>query len=185
MRNLPHIPVTQDHSDAGHSATWQNPAGNVAVIPHEERVLSRSALDALLAAGESVAAVYAGFAVTTVELDDGRELAYYWCHDGITLMADCARGRTAAMAPQTVRLMDLLTYEAYCASRLTSNQGVLTMTIVVRERRRRGSSPRIDGLAPSDPCPSDVRVGKPIRVDLQRHLSSFRNFGAMTLTSAA
>ncbi len=59
------------------------------------------------------------------------------------------------------------------------------MTVVVQELRRRGSNPRVHGLAPSDPCPSDVRVGKPIRVDLQRHLSSFRNFGAMTLTSAA
>ena len=59
------------------------------------------------------------------------------------------------------------------------------MTIVVHERRRRGSNPRTDGLAPSDPCRSDARVGKPIRVDLQRHLRIFRNFGAMTLPSAA
>ena len=57
MRNLHHIPVTQDHLDAGQSATWQNSAGNVAIIPHEERVLSRSALDALRAAGAPVAAV--------------------------------------------------------------------------------------------------------------------------------
>ena len=53
MRNLHHIPVTQDHLDA----TWQNPAGNVAVIPHERRVLSRAAMDALHAVAESVAAV--------------------------------------------------------------------------------------------------------------------------------
>ena len=59
------------------------------------------------------------------------------------------------------------------------------MTIVVQERRRRGSNLRIHELAPSDPCRSDARVGKPIRVDLQRHLSSVRNFGAMTLSSAA
>ena len=66
-------------------------------------------------------AVYAGFAETTVVLDDGQELAYYWRHDGITLMDACDLGRAAEMEPQTVRLMDLPTYEAYCASRLTSN----------------------------------------------------------------
>ena len=37
MRNLYHIPITQDHLDAGQSATWLNPAGNLAVIPREER----------------------------------------------------------------------------------------------------------------------------------------------------
>ena len=120
MRNLYHIPVTQDHLDAGQSATWHNPAGNVAVIPHEERVLSRAALDALRAAGEPVAAVYTGFAVTTVVLDDGQELDYYWCHDGIALMGSCDLGRAAEMQPQTVRLMDLPTYKAYSASRPSS-----------------------------------------------------------------
>ena len=35
MRNLYHIPVTQEHLDAGQNATWQNRAGDVAVIPHE------------------------------------------------------------------------------------------------------------------------------------------------------
>ena len=120
MRNLYHIPVTQDHLDAGQSATWQNPAGDVAVIPHEERVLSRAALDALLAEGEPVAAVYAGFAVTTVVLDDGQELAYYWCNDGIALMGACDLGRSAELQPQTVMLMDLPTCEAYCASRTIS-----------------------------------------------------------------
>ena len=44
MRILYHIPVTQEHLDDGQSATWQNPAGNMAVIPHEERVLSKAAL---------------------------------------------------------------------------------------------------------------------------------------------
>ena len=49
----------------------------MAVIPHEERVLSRAALTALRAEGEPVAAVYVGFGVTTVVLADGQELAYY------------------------------------------------------------------------------------------------------------
>ena len=92
MRNLYHIPVTQDHLDAGQSATWQNPTGNMAVIPHEGRALSRAALDALRSDGEPVAAVYAGCAVTSVVPGDGQELAYYWRDDGITLMAACDRG---------------------------------------------------------------------------------------------
>ena len=121
MRNLYHIPVTQEHLDAGQNATWLNPAGNRAVIPHEERMLSRAALSASRAAGEPVAAVYAGFAATTVVPYDGQELAYYWCHDGIALMGSCDLGRAAEPEPQTVRLMDLPTYEAYCASRLISN----------------------------------------------------------------
>ena len=91
------------------------------VIPHEERVLSRAALEALHAKGEPVAVVYVGFGRTTIVLDDGQELTYYWCNNGITLMAACDRGRTAELAPQTVRLMDHLTYQAYCASRLTSD----------------------------------------------------------------
>ena len=120
MRNLYHIPITQDHLDAGQSATWRNPAGNVAVIPHEARVLSRAALDALRADGEPVAAVYAGFGHTTVVLDDGQGLDYYWCHDGIALMGACDSGHAAEMQPQTVMLMDLLTYDACCASRPSS-----------------------------------------------------------------
>lgn len=60
MRNLYHVRVIQEHLDAGQRATWQNPAGDVAVIPHERRVLSRAAMDALRAEGEPVAAVYAG-----------------------------------------------------------------------------------------------------------------------------
>ena len=115
MQNLYHIPVTQAHLDAGQDAIWQNRGGNVAVIPHEQRVLSRAALEALRAEGEPVAAVYAGFAVTTVVLNDGQELAYYWCDDGIALMAGCDNVRAAEMRPQTVMLMDLPTYDAYCA----------------------------------------------------------------------
>ena len=82
--SLYYVTVTQEHLGADQSATWQNPASNVAVIPHEERVLSGAALDALRAEGEPIAAVYAGFAVNTVVLDDDQELAYYWCHDGIS-----------------------------------------------------------------------------------------------------
>ena len=121
MRNLHHIPVTQGHPDACQSATRQNQAGDVAVSPHEEWVLSRDALDALRAEGEPVAAVYAGFAVTTVALHHGQELTYYWHHDGIALVGACDLGRAAELEPQTVRLMDLPTYDVYGASPLTSN----------------------------------------------------------------
>ena len=86
--------------------------------------------------------------------------------DRIALMGACDNGRAAEMAPQTVMLVDLPTYDAYCGRRTSSDWGALTMTGVVQERRRRGPNPRIDGLAPSDPCPSDVRVGKPVRIDL-------------------
>ena len=86
------------------------------VIPHDQRVLFGAALDALCYACEPVAVVYAGCAVTIVVLDDGQELAYYWCHDGIVVMGACDLGRAAEVEPQTVMLMDLPTYEAYCAS---------------------------------------------------------------------
>ena len=59
----------------------------MAVIPHGQRVLSKAALDALLAEDETVAAVYAGSGHTTIVLDDGRQIHYYCCHDGIVLMA--------------------------------------------------------------------------------------------------
>ena len=109
MRNLYHIPVTQDHLDAGQSATWQNRVGNVAVIPHGQRVLSRAALDALVADHRL--------------LDDGRQMHYYCRHDRTALMAACDRGRAAEMEPQTVRLTDLPSYRAYCASRAGSDWG--------------------------------------------------------------
>ena len=48
-------------------------------------------------------------------------MTYHWCHDGIALMAACDIGHAAEMEPQTVRLMELPTYDAYRASRLTSN----------------------------------------------------------------
>ncbi len=53
----------------------------------------------------------------------GQERAYYWRHDGLTLMGACDLDRAAELEPQTVRLMDLPTYEVYGASRLTSNKG--------------------------------------------------------------
>ena len=55
MRNLNHVPVAQEYLSAGQSATVQNSrVGNVAIIPHERRVLSRADLDALQAEGEPV-----------------------------------------------------------------------------------------------------------------------------------
>ena len=63
----------------------------------------------LRAEGEPVAAVHPGFAVTTIVLDDGQELDYYWRHDGVALMGACEFGRAAELQPQTVRLMDLPT----------------------------------------------------------------------------
>ena len=122
MRNLYHIPVTQDHLDAGQSATWQNRVGNVAVIPHGQRVLSRAALDALLADHRL--------------LDDGRQIHYYCRHDRTALMAACDGGRDAEVQPQTVRFTDLPTYDAYCASRAGSDWGC-----VGDDRRRQGVLP--------------------------------------------
>ena len=113
MQNLYHIPVTQAHLDAGQLGTLR--PGAVGFIIQTEKVVARAALDALRAEGEPVAAVYVGFGHTTVVLGDGQELAYYWCDDGIALMAACDNGRAAEVEPQTVRLMDLATYDAYCA----------------------------------------------------------------------
>ena len=116
MRNLYHIPVTQAHLDAGQSGALTGPAGGVVLIFQQERIVARAALDALRALGEPVKAVHAGFANTTVVLEDGQELAYYWCDDGIALMALCDSGRAAELQPRTVRLMDRATYAEYCAA---------------------------------------------------------------------
>ena len=113
MRNLYHIPVTQAHLDAGQSGALTDPAGGVVHIFQQERIVARAALRAL---GEPVKAVHAGFANTTVVLEDGREPAYYWCDDGIKLMALCDSGRAAELQPQTGRLMDRPTYRTYCAA---------------------------------------------------------------------
>ena len=47
---------------------------------------------------------------------DGQELTYYWCDDGIALMAACDAGRAAELQPRTVLLMDRATYAEYCAT---------------------------------------------------------------------
>ena len=116
MRNLYHVPVTQAHLDAGQRDTLNDLVGGVAIILQDERIVARAALETLRALGEPVKAVHAGFASTTVVLEDGRELAYYWCDDGITLMALCDSGRAAELQPRTVLLMDRTTYRAYCAA---------------------------------------------------------------------
>ena len=116
MRNLHHIPVTQAHLDAGQSGTLTDPAGGVALIFQQERIIARAALDALRALGEPVKAAHAGFASTTIVLEDGQELTYYWCDDGIALMAACDSGRVAELQPRTVLLMDRPTYTEYCAT---------------------------------------------------------------------
>ena len=113
MQNLYHIPVTQAHLDAGQLGTLR--PGAVGFIIQTEKVVARAALDALRALGEPVKAVHAGFAVTIIVLEDGQELPYYWCDDGITMMAFCDAGRAAEMQPQTVMLMDHPTYQTYCA----------------------------------------------------------------------
>ena len=113
MQNLYHIPVTQAHLDAGQLGTLR--PGAVGFIIQTEKVVARAALDALRAEGEPVKAVHAGFAVTIIVLEDGQELPYYWCDDGITMMAFCDAGRAAEMQPQTVMLMDHPTYQTYCA----------------------------------------------------------------------
>ena len=121
MRNLYHIPVIQDHLVAGHSATWQNLAGNAAVIPHEERVRCPGLPWTLYALSANPwRRCTPAFGHTTVVLEDGQELTYHWCHDGIALMSSCDSGRAAEMQPQTVRLMDLTTSDAYCSSRTSS-----------------------------------------------------------------
>ena len=55
-----------------------------------------------------------------------------WCHDGIALMGACDIGRAAELEPQTVRLMVLPDYEAYCARRTGSDQCVLTRSTLPR-----------------------------------------------------
>ena len=116
MQNPYHIPVTQAHLDAGQSGALNNPAGGTVLILQDERIVAKAALDALRALGEPVRAVHAGLSSTTIVLEDGQELTYYWCDDGITLMALCDAGRAAEVQPQTVGLMDRTTYRAYCAA---------------------------------------------------------------------
>ena len=112
-KTFTHIPVTQAHLDAGQLGTLR--PGAVGFIIQTEKVVARVALDSLRALGEPVKAVHTGFAVTTVVLEEGQELAYCWCDHGITMMALCDAGRAAEIQAQTVMLMDLPTYDAYCA----------------------------------------------------------------------
>ena len=72
MRNLYHIPVTQAHLDAGQSGTLTDPAGGVALIFQQERIIARAALDALRAQGEPVRAVHAGLSNTIIVLETAR-----------------------------------------------------------------------------------------------------------------
>ena len=116
MRNLYHIPVTQAHLDAGQSGALTDPAGGVVLILQDERIVARTALDALRAQGEPVKAVHAGLANTIIVLEDGQELTYHWCDDGIALMALHDSGRAAEVQPRTVLLMDRIAYRAYCAA---------------------------------------------------------------------
>ncbi len=86
------------------------------LILQDERIVAKAALDAPRALGEPVRAVHAGLSSTIIVLEDGQELVYYWCDDGITLMALCDAGRAAEVQPQTVLLMDRATYTEYCAT---------------------------------------------------------------------
>ena len=105
--------------------TLPGPAGGVALILQEGRIVARAVLRAL---GEPVKAAHAGFASTTIVLEDGRELAYYWCDDSIALMAMYDAGRDAELQPQTVRLMDRATYQAYRAAHpSTGSRGPLPL----------------------------------------------------------
>ena len=113
MRNLYHIPITQEHLDAGQLGTRR--PGAIGFIPGSETIVARPALDALRALGEPVKIVLAGPAQTIIALEDGQELTYYCCDCGITMMAFCDAGRAAALEPQTIMLMDHPTYQAYCA----------------------------------------------------------------------
>ena len=113
MRNLYYVPVTQAHLDAGQRDTLPGPARSVGLIRQEERIVARAALATLRALDEPVNAVYAGVASAIVALEEGEELEYCWCDDGIALMAACDAGRAAELQPQTVLLMDLPTYQAY------------------------------------------------------------------------
>ena len=185
MPNLYHVPVTQDHLVAGHSATWQNLTGNAAVIPHEERALSRATLDTLRAEREPVAAAYAGFR------------PYHRCagrQSGVDLLLVPRRHHADGRLRQRTRrrdgTADRHAHGPADLRRLLRPPDEFRLGRVDHDRRDAGASsprpqPKDRRAGASVPCPSDVRVGKPIRVDLPIHLRSFRNLAVMTLTSAA
>ena len=72
MRRIYHVPVTQAHLDAGQSDALNNPAGGVALILQDERIVAKAALDALRAQGEPVRAVHAGLSNTIILLETAR-----------------------------------------------------------------------------------------------------------------
>ena len=114
MQSIYHIHVTQEHLDAGQPVISGAP--NTAVrINTRDKIISRAAYDALRAEGVPVAEVHAGIGETSVILESGERHTYYWCHDGIALMAKCDRGLAAQVKPQLVTMMDLSHHTAYVA----------------------------------------------------------------------
>ena len=116
MKSIYQIHVTQEHLDAGQPVISGAP--NAAVrVNTRDKIISRAAYDALRAEGVPVAEVHAGIGETSVILESGERHTYYWCRDGITLMAKCDRGLAAELKPQIVTMMDLSHYTAYVAWR--------------------------------------------------------------------
>ena len=116
MKAIYHIHVTQEHLDAGQPVIRGAP--NTAVrINTRDKIINRAAYDALRAEGVPVAEVHAGIGETSVILESGERHTYYWCRDGIALMAKCDRGLAAEIKPQFVTMMDLSHYTAYVAWR--------------------------------------------------------------------
>ena len=116
MKSIYQIHVTQEHLDAGQPVISGAP--NAAVrINTRDKIISRAAYDALRAEGVPVAEVHAGIGETAVILESGERHTYYWCRDGIALMAKCDQGLAAELKPQFVTMMDLSHYTAYVAWR--------------------------------------------------------------------
>ena len=120
MKPIYHIHVTQEHLDAGQPVIRGAP--NTAVrMNTRDKIISRATHDALRAQGVPVAEVHAGIGETSVTLESGERHTYYWCRDGIALMAKCDRGLAAQMKPQVVTMMDIAHYTAYVAWRQGGN----------------------------------------------------------------
>ena len=116
MKSIYHIHVTQEHLDAGQPVISGAP--NAAVRTNtRDKIISRAAYDTLRAQGVPVAEVHSGISETSVILESGERHTYYWCRDGIALMAKCDRGLAAELKPQIVTMMDLSHYTAYVAWR--------------------------------------------------------------------
>ena len=114
MQSIYHVHVTQEHLDAGQPVISGAPNA-AARINTGDKIIGRAAYDALRAEGVPVAEVHAGIGETSVILESGERHTYYWCHDGIDLMAKCDRGLAAEIEPQFVTMMDLSHYTAYVA----------------------------------------------------------------------